>query len=105
MSVDDLYAPYERGLAALLGRGGRETPAYADLLVAQQRLAENIRQTRLLGDTEQRRADRAAIIAILNALARAELATDFNSLCGVFAPVAARGLHRLRAISLGARLS
>jgi hypothetical protein len=85
IELADAYTPYERGLSALLDRIGREAPAHAELLAFQQRLAENIRATRRDGDTEQRRADRASVIAGLNALASVELGVDFNTLCGLSA--------------------
>jgi hypothetical protein len=59
MQPPDSFSPYEAGLRRLLDRIGRDDPRHLDALTYQDRLLENIRQTRLDGDTETRRAERA----------------------------------------------
>ena len=76
----DPYAVYERALAELMRRLGRDHPRYGEALIYQQRLSENIQSTRQLGDTETNRAGRAQIIAQLNALAMATLGVAFHEL-------------------------
>jgi hypothetical protein len=101
----DIYASYEHGLRELKRRTGPDSAAYPDVLLYEQRLTENLAQTRRYGDTEARRADRAAIIDQLNALARAVLGTTFNELCAQPAPLPRasdppRGLDSARAARL-----
>ncbi len=67
--MTDIFSSYERGLEELLNRLGRGHPRYAETLTLQARLRENIDQTRLYGDTETRRAERAQIVEALNDLA------------------------------------
>ena len=80
--MTDVYTHYEVGLRALLARLDRDDPRYADALVYQQRLLENVTAARRYGDTETRRAERAEIADRLNALALAAVGTSFNDLCG-----------------------
>ena len=77
----DAFSAYEVGLRQLLEKLGRDHPRYAEALTYQQRLEENIGQTKRYGDTETRGATRAEIIDRLNELALAELGTSFNELC------------------------
>lgn len=77
----DAYTPYETGLKHLLERIDSSHPRFTDLLVFQQRLSENITQTRRHGDTENRRAERSQVIDNLNQLAFTEVGFDFNALC------------------------
>lgn len=76
----DNFSRHETGLSRLLAQLGENHPRYADALVYQQRLSENIEQTRRYGDTEARRADRAEIIDRLNELALASLGVSFIEL-------------------------
>jgi len=77
----DTFTSYETGLIRLLKRLGSDHPRYADALVYQQRLLENIAQSRRYGDTEARRAERAQIVDALNWLALDAVAMSFNELC------------------------
>lgn len=77
----DVFAGYERGLRHLFKLIEREHTRYAELLVFQQRLTENITLARLHGDTESLRADRSLVIKALNDLTLAELQIAFISLC------------------------
>jgi hypothetical protein len=76
----DHFSRYEAGITKLLARLGSEHRRYADALVYQQRLTENITQARRFGDEPERRADRAEIIDQLNNLSRMELGISFNEL-------------------------
>lgn len=76
----DPYTPYETAMRTLLVRLGKEHPRYNEALIYQQRLTENLQGTRLFGDTETRRAERAEILARLNALTMATLNTIFTEL-------------------------
>jgi hypothetical protein len=76
----DNFSRHETGLSRLLAQLGENHPRYADALVYQQRLSENIEQTRRYGDTEARRADRAEIIDRLNEVALASLGVSFIEL-------------------------
>jgi hypothetical protein len=77
----DSFTTYEHGLQKLLDQLGPAHPAYADALLYQQRLTENIQRARRFGDTASRRADRAEVIDQLNALALVTLHQSFNDLC------------------------
>ncbi len=79
----DIYATYEFGLRRLLERIGRDHTRYNEALVYEQRLKENIAQSRLHGNTETCKAERSQIINQLNALALATLGSPFNELCGL----------------------
>ena len=74
---------YEVGLRNLLVRLGTAHPRYNEALVYQQRLSENLTNSRLYGDTETRRAERAEIIARLNELSLSTLGRAFNDLAGM----------------------
>ncbi len=80
-AYSDPFAAYEHGLQNLLDQLGSAHPAYADALLYQQRLSENIHRARRFGDTASRRADRAEILDQLNALTLNTLDTSFNDLC------------------------
>jgi energy-coupling factor transporter ATP-binding protein EcfA2 len=69
--MTDPFTLYEIGMQRLLDHLGPAHPRYAEALIYQQRLLENIALTRLHGDTAQRRAERADVIAQINALAQA----------------------------------
>lgn len=75
------FTQYETGLTRLLAQLGNQHPKYADALVFQHRLLENIRQTTTYGDTETHRADRAQIVDGLNRLTMNALGISFNELC------------------------
>ncbi len=77
----DAYPPYEAGLRLLLDRIGRDDSHYVVVLTYQQRLLENIAQSRQYGDTETRRAERSEVIRFLNELALTTLGLSFNQLC------------------------
>jgi serine/threonine protein kinase len=79
---DDEYASYEAGLRQLLTWLPKDHPRYSDLLVFEQRLIENIKQSRLFGDTPTQDAERAEVIDQLNRLALETLHESFNSLGG-----------------------
>lgn len=81
VSSSDTYSPYEHGMRQVLDRLGVQHPRYADALVYQQRLGENLTRTRRYGDTAGLRADRAEVIDRLNELALAALGQSFNALC------------------------
>ncbi len=77
----DTFDAYGRGIQELLNRLGKEHPRYADALVLQTRLTENIGQSRKFGDTQERRSDRAQIVDALNRLALEAVGQSFNELC------------------------
>jgi hypothetical protein len=77
----DTLTPYEIGLARVLERLGKEDPHYADALVYQQRLRDNIAQARKYGDTDTLKYERAQIVDALNRMALKELRVSFNQLC------------------------
>ncbi len=72
---------YEVGVRQLLEYLSSDHPLYADALVYQQRLQENIAQARKYGDTETHRAERAQIVDRLNQLALETVGVSFNDLC------------------------
>lgn len=78
----DIYTLYETRVQTLLSRLGKDHPRYNEALIYQQRLNENLEGTRLYGDKETRRAERAEILARLNALTMATLNTLFSDLSG-----------------------
>jgi hypothetical protein len=67
----DQFTVYELGMQRLLDCLGDKHERYAEVLVYQQRLSENIHETRLFGDTRDREARRAEVIYQLNMLAKA----------------------------------
>jgi len=79
----DAYTSYEVGLRRLLHRLGQDHPLHVEALVYQQRLFENIAQSRRHGDTDARRAERSEIISRLNQIALSALDTSFSELCGL----------------------
>jgi hypothetical protein len=79
--MSDPFTSYETGLKRLLERLGSDHPRYADALVYQQRLQENIAQARQYGDTETRRAERVQILDSLNRITQESLNMPFNALC------------------------
>lgn len=72
---------YEVGLRRLFERIGPEHREYADALVLQSRLIENIRSERMFGTSENTRAERARCIDRLNSLCLRAIGTSFNDLC------------------------
>lgn len=72
---------YERGLNILRNRLGPQHASYADVLLYEQRLVENLKEKKRYGDTEGRRAGRAEIIDHLNEIALSTLGVSFNELC------------------------
>lgn len=69
MNIDDSFTAYETGMQRLLEHLGQAHPRYDEALIYQQRLFENIAQSRRYGDTETRRAERAQIVEQINGLA------------------------------------
>lgn len=78
----DIYARYEHGLHQLLQRMGQAHARYAEVLVFQQRLDENITQSRQYGDATTLKSERAEIIDRLNELTLSELGISFGEWCG-----------------------
>ncbi len=81
-SSPDPYTPYEVGLETLLSRLGSAHLRATEARVYQQRLGENIAQSRQYGDTETRQVERAAVLARLDRLARETLGVPFFELAG-----------------------
>lgn len=82
----DTYSLYETGLRQLLSRMGLDQSRRSEALVYQQRLIENITQSRQYGDTDTRKAERSEIIVQLNELALSALGISFSELCGLSTP-------------------
>jgi hypothetical protein len=72
---------YERGLNNMRNRLGPQHGSYADMLLYEQRLRENLKEKKRYRDTEGRRAGRAEIIDHLNEIALSTLGVSFNELC------------------------
>jgi hypothetical protein len=79
--MEDFFAAYEKGLVKLLACLGSEHPRYAEALIFQSRLLENMAQARKYGDTEHLCAGRAQIVDSLNRLAMETVKMSFNDLC------------------------
>jgi DNA-binding transcriptional ArsR family regulator len=77
----DAYSHYEEGLDRLLTRITRDDPHYRQVLIYQQRLIENITQSRQYGDTDTRKAERSEIVDRLNDFALSTLKMSFDELC------------------------
>jgi hypothetical protein len=77
----DEYSVYQDGTRELISRLGDTHPRYADALVYQQRLDENIARSRRYGDTETHRAERAEILVRLNTLTLSVIGISFDELC------------------------
>jgi Tfp pilus assembly protein PilF len=75
--MSDQYSRYEDGLHQLLDQIGPAHAEYATGLVYQQRLIENIAESRRYGDTETLKAERSKIIDQLNRLALSALGQPF----------------------------
>ena len=80
-SIQDSFFRYEAGLNKLQTSLGQSHTRYADFLIYQQRLMENLAQTRRYGDTENRRAERAETVDRLNELSIKTIGVSFNRLC------------------------
>jgi AAA+ ATPase superfamily predicted ATPase len=78
--TSDVFSFYETGIHQLLSQLEPTHPRYQDALVYQQRLLENIAIARKYGDTETRRAERAAILDQLNYVSLSTIGTSFNAL-------------------------
>src|SRR3989304_479762 len=78
--MSDIFNTYENGLDQLLKKTGNNHPRYSELLTLQARLLENIKLTRLYGDSEARRADRAQILSIINQIAIETAGVSFNQI-------------------------
>ena len=76
-----VYSYYETGLRQLRNRV-EDHPRYSEFLVYQQRLTDNIRQSRLYGDIGVRKVERSEIIDCLNELSLSVLGIPFTDLCG-----------------------
>lgn len=72
---------YEHGLEIARDKLPVGAPEHRDLLVYEHRLRENLQGTRLFGDTETRRADRAEIIDQLNYLLLRVIGQSFIAIC------------------------
>ncbi len=72
---------YQIGMEHLLRRIDKDLPAYADALVLQARLNENIAKARAFGDPESRQSQRWEIVDSLNDLTRQVIEITFNELC------------------------
>src|SRR5690349_11505757 len=72
---------YEQGLERLKQLLPDNTDQYDDFLTYEQRLQEILYDERRYGSNEQRRSERAQIIAQLNRLARQVGPKSFNDLC------------------------
>jgi tetratricopeptide (TPR) repeat protein len=78
--MSDVLSQYEAGLNRLLTQLGQDHPRYTEVLVYQQRLLENLARTRLYGDTETSRAERAEILDRLNRLALAAVGESSSAI-------------------------
>jgi hypothetical protein len=76
-----MFEAYENGLLTLQTKMGEHHPDYSEFLIYEQRLRENIAQSRKYGDTSNLQNDRAQIIQSLNELSRIAVGTTFNDLC------------------------
>jgi DNA-binding NarL/FixJ family response regulator len=77
----DVYTAYETGIEQLLNQLSQEHERYADALLYQTRLLENVTYACRYGDTETRRSERLVIIDQLNSLALSTLGVSFQELC------------------------
>jgi hypothetical protein len=78
----DIFSRYETGLRQLIGQVKPGQPQqHAEVLVYQQRLVENITQSRRYGDNDILKFERARIIDRLNEFTLATLGKSFNELC------------------------
>ena len=78
--MSDVFGQYEAGLQQLLTQLGQDHPAYTEVLVYQSRLLENLARTRLYGDTETSRAERAEILDRLNHLVLEAAGKSFSDM-------------------------
>lgn len=78
--MTDILSHYEQGITSFLSRLDKESAQYLEGLVYEQRLRENIFNTRQYGDTETLRHERTKIISELNELALATIGIEFNQL-------------------------
>lgn len=76
----DTYLKYAAGMDGLLNQLGLNHPRYADALVYEQRLKENLGE-RKFGDPPELKAARAKIIDELNKFALATLNRSFKEFC------------------------
>jgi hypothetical protein len=82
-SNEDWLEHYRKGLVRLLSTVGRTHPLLFDVLTLQARMDENIRDTRLYGDTETKRSERNRLLGHLNRLSIEVTQESFNTLAGI----------------------
>lgn len=81
MPMNDSFASYEAALTALLQElRQRNHPRYSEALIYEQRLRENIQQSRWYGDTESSRSIRSEVLARLTELSLDVLNRPFYEL-------------------------
>jgi DNA polymerase III delta prime subunit len=79
----DPYRCYEIGIQTLLNTLGIEHPRYADALIYEYRLRENISHARRFEDDTSNKVQRSQVIYQLNILALETHNLSFNELCGI----------------------
>lgn len=79
----DDYVRYERGLFELLTQLGTNHLRYGEALIYEQRLQENIAQSRMNGESVHRQSECAEILNQLNNLALDAVGISFAELCGM----------------------
>jgi hypothetical protein len=76
-----MFGEYETGLWVLQQELGEHHARYNEFLVYEQRLRENMAQSRIYGDNPTVKSERAQIIDGLNELARSAVGKTFNAVC------------------------
>jgi hypothetical protein len=79
----DIFTAYLEGMRRLLNLLSIQHPRYLEALNYQVRLAENVDRAQRYGDTENTRAERAAVFEALNRLALATIQRSFNAIVGL----------------------
>ncbi|GEM_PF-3028849 len=82
----DALTSYEIAAEHLLAQLGPDSPHRGPALVLQSRLTENIKHTRLYGDNETRRSERAQIVDALNRIAVEALGVEIYPLRDIQPP-------------------
>lgn len=80
-TIKDIFSVYEIAFQNLADNIEKENPSYTEFLIYQQRFLENISLTKLYGDNETRKTERAEIINRINGISKSISGKTFNDIC------------------------
>lgn len=78
----DIFSLYKNAMQQFLQQLEKTSPGFREALIYQQRLHENIFQSKVYGDDPAHKAERAGIIDMVNRLFPGNSGKSFNEICG-----------------------